>query len=411
MTLPGIVRPSTERDLARAQGRALVFVAIIASALTLRTAVTSFTPLAHEIAHDIGFSTTVIGIFGMVPTAMFALAGVLTPALVRRFDLEATVLIAMILTAFGIAARTTVNDAGSMLALSAVALAGMGVGNVVIPPLVKRYFSDRVAILSSVYITMVQIGTVVPALVAVPVSEAYGWRFSIGMWSALAVAAALPWFFLRGPGALGDSAPSEPVRVGRNPLAWGMAAMFGMTSFATYAMFTWLPALFVEAGASEAFAATMLALFAFMGLVPALAAPTFAARIRNPFPVAVACAVASGIGYAGLLWAPMAAPILWVVILGLGPSTFPLALTLINLRTRTPQGSAALSGFAQGMGYLVACLGPVLFGLLHDATGGWNSSFAVLAVALIVMLAGAWQACKPRYLEDLSPVSSAGTPH
>jgi CP family cyanate transporter-like MFS transporter len=188
-----------------------------------------------------------------------------------------------------------------------------------------------------------------------------------------------------------------------------MAAMFGMTSFATYAMFTWLPALFVEAGASEAFAATMLALFALMGLVPALAAPTFAARIQNPFPFAVACALASAAGYAGLLWAPMAAPIVWVVILGLGPSTFPLALTLINLRTRTPGGSAALSGFAQGMGYLVACLGPVLFGILHDVTGGWDASFAVLAAALGVMLAGAWQACKPRYLEDLS-LSSADTP-
>ncbi len=33
----------------------------------------------------------------------------------------------------------------SLLALSALALAGMGIGNVVIPPLVKRYFSDRLA--------------------------------------------------------------------------------------------------------------------------------------------------------------------------------------------------------------------------------------------------------------------------
>jgi CP family cyanate transporter-like MFS transporter len=403
LTLPQTV--AIERPISRIQGRLLVLLAIVASALTLRTAVTSFTPLADVIAADIGFSTTTIGFFGMVPTAMFALAGTLTPRLVRRYDLEATVLIAMVLTAFGIAARAIVNDTATMLALSAVALAGMGIGNVVIPPLVKRYFSDRVAVLSSVYITMVQIGTVVPALIAVPVSDAYGWRVSIGLWSALAVAAALPWLLLRRrPGARKPEIGTAAVlRVGRNPLAWGMAAMFGMTSFATYAMFTWLPLLFVEAGASDAFAATMLALFALMGLLPALSAPTLAARIRNPFPVAVVCAVASLIGYAGLLWAPMAAPLVWVIFLGIGPSTFPLALTLINLRTRTPEGSATLSGFAQGFGYLVACVGPVSFGALHDMTGSWNASFAVLAAALVVMLCGAWQACRPRYLEDLSP--------
>lgn len=96
----------------------------------------------------------------------------------------------------------------------------------------------------------------------------------------------------------------------------------------------------------------------------------------------------------------MAAPVVWIVIVGLGPSTFPMSLTLINLRTRTQAGSAALSGFAQGVGYTVACLGPLLFGVLHDATGGWAAPFAFLAVVVGVLLVSAWQACKPRVLED-----------
>ncbi len=85
---------------------------------------------------------------------------------------------------------------------------------------------------------------------------------------------------------------------------------------------------------------------------------------------------------------------------GGGPPTFPMALTLINLRTRTPAGSASLSGFTQGVGYAVACAGPVLFGMLHTATDGWAAPFAFLGVAVLVLLAGAWQACKPRMLED-----------
>src|SRR3546814_2365215 len=87
----------------------------------------------------------------------------------------------------------------------------------------------------------------------------------------------------------------------------------------------------------------------------------------------------------------MAAPLLWVPLVGLGPSTFPLGLTLINLRTRTPAGSASLSGFMQGVGYAVACLGPLLFGVLREATGGWTWPFAMLAASVVLMVVGGWR--------------------
>ncbi len=71
--------------------------------------------------------------------------------------------------------------------------------------------------------------------------------------------------------------------------------------------------------------------------------------MRNPFPVVIGCAVCYLVAFSGLLLAPMSAPILWIVLLGLGPSTFPMSLTLINLRTRSHIGSATLSGFTQGV--------------------------------------------------------------
>ena len=69
-------------------------------------------------------------------------------------------------------------------------------------------------------------------------------------------------------------------------------------------------------------------------------------------------------------------------------------------RARTSAGSSSLSGFGQGVGYLLACAGPLLFGILHDATGDWDASFAVLVAAAALMLAGAWIICRPAFLED-----------
>lgn len=388
------------------RGRLLVFCAIAMSALVLRVAVTSFSPLAAQISEEIGFSSTVVGVFGMIPTAMFAAFGLATPALGRRWGLERTALIAMLMAGVGMATRALMTDTWSLLLLSGLALGGMGIGNVVIPPLVKRYFSDTLALVSSVYIVGVQLSTIVPAFVAVPLADAFGWRVSLGVWALVGFAAAVPWVWVLLRHRNADGGEVAPVdrnvdgRVWRSPVGWGMVGMFGMTSLVTYSMFTWIPDILADAGASPAFGGAMVGLFALLGLVSAFGAPSLCARMTNPFPVVVACASCFLVAFAGLWIAPMSAPILWIVLLGLGPSTFPMALTLINLRSRSHAGSAALSGFTQGVGYTVACLGPLLFGVFHDLTSGWAASFAFMTVAVAVLVAGAYQACKPRVVED-----------
>lgn len=424
------------RSLRRHAPAGLLLAGIVLSAFNLRTAVTSLTPLLDSLAGSFGFGSAMIGVFGMLPTAAFALCGVLTPMLIRRLDLEATALLAMALAAAGMLLRALALETWGLLAGSMVALAGMGIGNVVVPPLVQRHFSDRVGMVSTVYITVLQVGTVLPALVTVPLAAALGWRPALAVWSLLALAAGGVWLrvllayrrpsapaareqgVLSGVAVTGEApvplaADAGPVTatptptptpalapLRRSSLAWGLTAMFGMTSLISFSMFTWLPMVMTSAGASPAFGGVMLALFAALGLVSALVMPVLAVRLRNPFPVVLVAALAYAVAFPGLLWAPMAAPVLWVILLGIGPVTFPLSLTLINLRTRTAEGSARLSGFMHGFGYAASCLGPLLFGLLHGATGSWALPFAFLGLCVVVLLAGAWQGCKPRMLED-----------
>jgi len=405
---------------ARLAGRALVLAGILLSAFNLRTAVTSLTPLLDVLGQEFSFGPTFAGLLGMVPTATFAIAGVGTPRLAHRLGLERTAVLSMVLATTGLLWRSLTGGTGGLLAASTVALLGMGIGNVILPPLVKRYFPDRLGPVSSLYITVLQVGTILPALLAVPVADAAGWRVSMGMWTLLAAAAILPWLgvlrierkagselarlhdraVVPGDEAPELAAPAPRGRVWRTGLGWGLALMFGMTSLVTYAMFTWLPKLMVEAGASPAFGGTMLALFSTLGLVGALVMPSLATRMRNPLPIALFCAVCHLSAFAGLLWAPLAAPLLWMTLLGLGPSTFPLALTLVNLRTRTPAASSALSGFSQGTGYALSCLGPLLFGWLHERSHGWELPFAFLALCVVVMVTGAWLACRPGHLEE-----------
>ena len=420
---------------APARGWLLALAGITLAAFNLRTAVTSITPLLDVVGNEFGFGATMAGVIGMLPAAAFAAFGAATPAIARRLGLERTVLLAMALAAAGLVLRSVAGNMTMLIAGSLVSLAGMGIGNVVLPPLVKRWFPHRVGALSVVYITALQAGTIMAALLAVPLADAFGWRLSMGSWALVAAVAMLPWLALlrpaadRGgdaamasaattaPAALAgidsdddvpaagatelDSTPASRSRVWHTSLGWGMALMFGMTSLATYAMFTWMPRIFTDAGASPAFGGAMVALYTGFSLLGGLVIPGLAVRMPNTFVLAAICALAQFSGFYGLWQAPMAAPWLWATLVGIGGCTFPLGLTLINLRTRTPDGSAALSGFTQGLGYSLACLGPLLFGMLKDASGGWAWPFAMLSASVVVMLAGAWQACRPRFLEDI----------
>ncbi len=91
---------------------------------------------------------------------------------------------------------------------------------------------------------------------------------------------------------------------------------------------------------------------------------------------------------------------LWVVIAGIGPMLFPLALFLITARTRTHAGSVALSGFVQGVGYVIGAFSPLTFGLLDQATGGWSLSLLFLIVVSLAALPAGIILTRKRYLED-----------
>ena len=394
----------------------LALVGVVLVSLNLRTAVTSLSPLLGVIDAEIGLGAVGMGLLGMIPTAMFAVWGVLTPLVLRRMGLEAVTVVAMAAAAIGQVVRAVAQDPWVMGAGSIIALAGMGIGNVVAPPLVKKYFPRHVALVSMAYITGLQLGTVVPALGAVPVEEAAGWRVSIGWWAVLAVVAAVPWVIeLLRPGtpvltpagsdaasadpATGAASPPQRIRPWRSPVGVALALFFGANSLSTYAFFTWLPAVAESIGMSRAEGGLALAVYSAIGLIAALVVPWVAGRFEDPYAVVVVSVVAYLAGFAGLLWAPGAAPWLWICLLGVGPSTFPLCLTLINLRTRTEAGSAALSGFAQGVGYTAASLGPIVFGILLDGPG-LAAGLGFLTVVIAVMTVVSRTACRPIMLED-----------
>jgi len=390
-------------------GRTLALLGILLVAANLRTAVAALSPIITRIDADIPLGPLAIGVLGMLPPVCFALFGVFTPMFTKRHGLESVLVFALVALFVGHLARGLSDSLGMLLLGSVITFAGLGVGNVLLPPLVKKYFPDRIGLMTSLYVTVLSFSTLVPPLVAVPVADAAGWRISLGMWSVLALFALVPWITMLvrhrtrsvPTPVLEEPEPAILGRIRHSSVAWAVASVFAVSSLNAYALFAWLPQLLVErSGVSAGAAGALLSLFAAVGIPCALVIPVLTARMKNVALIVYAGALCYVVGYLGLILAPETLTWLWVSAAGLGQLLFPLALVLINLRTRTHEGAVAMSGFVQGVGYTLGALGPLLVGLLHELSGDWLWPLVFLmSTAVAVTIAGAVIA-RPHMLED-----------
>src|ERR1700733_2236287 len=108
----------------------LAVVAVIVPAVNLRPAVTSIGPVLQEVRRGLGMSSTVAGLLASVPPLCFSVFGVGAPRLERRFGRGRVVLAGMCALTAGLALRPLAHDTASFLAASVLALAGLGLANV-----------------------------------------------------------------------------------------------------------------------------------------------------------------------------------------------------------------------------------------------------------------------------------------
>ncbi|MGK5683704.1 MFS transporter [Actinoplanes sp. URMC 104] len=374
-----------------------ILLAVALTALNLRTAVTGFSVLTGEAGEDLHFGPVVAGAIGTIVTACFAVAAFAAPPLARRLGLERTAALAVTATTAGILLRAVAWSPGVLIVATVVAFAGVGASNVILIPIVKQHFPERLHAVSTLYMVLLQVGQLAAPLLALPLAHAYGWRTAAGVWAAVTAVAAVLWLAAvpRADGGTGP-APAVAARVSwRTPLVLGLIGLMAMTTLHVYTLVTWFPAMLEDAGLSATASALLLSWFAGLGLIAAFVVPPLTTRLRNPYPIVVVCVVLMGVGYAGMLAAPAAGAFLWATAFGLGVSTFPLCLTLIGARAADPQSASRLSGVVQGVGYGIGCVGPLTLGAVHQLTDGWDVPYGLLAATLLITLGAGWAACRP----------------
>lgn len=376
---------------------AAAVVALIA--FNLRPALSSIAPVLPEIMADTGLSAAGASVLTTAPVLCLGLFGPLAPWLSRRIGMERTMLLALFAILLGTGLRGLATTP-ALIAGSLAAGAGIGLGSVLMPGLLKRDFPDRGALMTGVYVMALSFGAAFAAAVTTPLRVALDgwWGGALAAWTVPA-AAAMAWAGVVWAGRLGrgpgGAVPAPAARRGavlwRDPLAWQVTLFMGLQSTLAYVVFGWMAPMLRSRGDSAVTAGFVVSLSVVFQIVASLPVPILAARMRRQSGPAAAATLLAGASFVALLTAPLSWQWALAALLGLGQgAAFSLAILLIMLRAGDSGVAARLSGMAQGVGYTMAAAGPLLVGVLHDWSGGWaGAGWLCAAVGLGGAAAGA----------------------
>ncbi|WP_185017336.1 CynX/NimT family MFS transporter [Curtobacterium sp. ZW137] len=392
-------------------------VAIVLVALNLRGPIVAPAPVIGDIRLDLGLTTTVAGLLTTIPVLCFALATPLASWVIAKATPERALSLSLLIVLAGTVVRSLPSAAALLIGTAVIGI-GITIGNVVIPVVIRRDTSpERVGIVTGVYTSALNVGSMTTSLGTAPIASVWGWPAAIAVWGVLAVVAGLAWSYAVGPRAAWlrpvAGAPVEPLPVtgpidqvlgtgairlpdtasagsapSRRPTRWvtiGLTLAFGGQAFSYYALTAWIPTLLHDdIGFSKASSGASSSVFQILAVVGALGVPVLAARWR---PRAILSLVAFlwlamplGLLFAPQLW------LLWSILGGAAQGGGITVIFIIIVRLVSNDDDARrMSAFVQGGGYLIGSAGPLVAGALHGATGDWTAPLLVVLVAVLVL--------------------------
>lgn len=395
----------------------LLPAAIVLIALNFRGPIVAPAPVIGEIRVDLGLTATIAGLLTTIPVLCFSLATPFASWVIAKADPERAVSLSLLIVLVGTVVRSLPSSAALLVGTAIIGI-GITIGNVVVPVVIRRDTSpERVGIVTGVYTSALNVGSMITSLGTAPIAAAWGWPVAIAVWAVFAVVAGLAWTYTVGARAAWlrplhhepvaatgpvelltetgsirtvastsrSGAAAEPVRPARRLITWGLTLAFGGQAFSYYALTAWIPTLLHdEIGFSAESSGASSSVFQIMAVVGALGVPVLATRFRPRGIIALVgflwLAMPLGLLFAPQLW------LLWSILGGAAQGGGITVIFIVIVRIVTSDDDARrMSAFVQGGGYLIGSAGPLVAGSLHGATGTWTAPLLVVLVAVLTL--------------------------
>jgi CP family cyanate transporter-like MFS transporter len=379
---------------------------IVVLGAVLRIPITTIPPVMTEIATGLHVPVSSLGTLTTLPLLAFALFSPFAPKLARTLGTEGAFAAVLGLMAIG----SIVRIISTPMMFIGTLLLGIGIAqmNVLLPTLITAKFPGRAGAYTSVYTFTMVLTTAGMSALAVPIVKATSWQMLIVILSIAIVVALLFWLpNLKYNSRIASGARKAPTvpSAWKNKTAWIMLVFGGLQSVVFYTSIAWLPTMAVNTGISANLAGLLAAINAIVSLPVSFLVPTLVPRwsTRNRMIFVMVSAALAAISFSMILFAGTSFAF-WLVLNILNGiatgSLFPYLMVSFSQKTSNPYETAELSGMVQSGGYLIAAVGPALFGFAYHAFDSWKPETFVMLVAIVIMaVAGVLVERKPKIFE------------
>ncbi len=267
---------------------------------------------------------------------------------------------------------------------------GIAIGNVLIPTIIKSQFPTKIGVMTSIYVTSMCISAAIGAGISIPLASnlGLGWQNSLAVWATVSVVTLSVWMFHINVKS-GSSAQQVQSKgsIWRSKTAWWVTLYMGIQSLIFYSLVAWLPTIIIAKGLTPNFAGTVALTYQLLAIPATLSIPMICARLKRQSLLTIAISALYIVGVGLLLvttskFIIICSAVMMSLAMGASIST---SIALISLRSPNATRTAELSGMSQSAGYLLAAVGPALFGMLYDFTSSWTPTL-YLILALLILL-------------------------
>lgn len=387
--------PTTLENPSSHQTQWLLLLGIILVGANLRAPLTSVGSLISFIRDDLGLSHAVAGSITTLPLLAFAFLSPFAPKLANRFGMEKTIFFSLLLLTIGLMVRSLFGTSFLFIGTIMIGMA-ISIGNVLLPGFIKINFPLKIGFVTGIYAVFMNLFGAFGSGLSVPISsiKGLGWKGSLAFWTLFAIIALLVWLPQLRKATESAKVVKAPVQKGksiwRSPLAWHITVFMGLQSLIFYTLITWLPEILQTHGYSTSAAGWMLFLMQFALIPITFIIPVTAEKLKDQRLLTGVTAIFFMAGVVGLfLGSKLLIPLSVILIGSAAGSAFSLSMMFFSLRTSNGQEASEMSGMAQSFGYLLAAIGPMLFGGLHDLFHSWKVPLLLLfLIAVIIFIAG-----------------------
>lgn len=365
----------------------LIFLLV---SFNLRMSFSAADPLLVFLMRDLGLGIESSGLFGLLPVMSLGIAAFISVRLAENIRPRRLIIYALLTAIGGVIWRSYGGIIGLYGGTIIIGL-GLGITGSIILGIVKQEFTGNIPQLMGAYTACVSLGTAVGAGTSAPVALALGgWQHGLLFWALPLLVATLLWaeliFF--SPEQRKEQhtvhAPIAPLL--QQPKAWTVSLFYLFRVAGAWLLIVWLATLMRRRGLPIVEAGLVPALSTTFQIPAALLSSHVANWLGGRNALLVVAILLSILSCWGLLLAPLVLWPLFACILGVSlGSIFALGMTLIVESSADEATTVALSGLAQGIGFIG---GGLLAWFAGSAMQARHPEFWVGAIYSIFALCG-----------------------